>query len=216
MKFLALLISTLLTISCFAKPLRQITLTPNNVVMLNEDISYSSYREFLIEAAFIRSFLPMNQTVYVVIYSPGGLTRLGYGISDAISELPNTQTLCAFCASAAGQIFIGSGVPALATKGSRMMMHEMKWLQSLEQLKAQAGDLAQEEKANDEFNRIHYNRMGMTKENYEAKIRDNDWYVEGQDLVKLKLADELVEVKCDAAMKRMYPLNCQTLEGIKN
>lgn len=210
---ITLILTLLLSNFSLAKPLEKVILNPYNVVMINSSINLAMIRTLVIEATYVRGTLPANQTMYIILYSNGGDTEIGYEMASAISTLPNTKIICAWCASAAGMIFINSGIPALASSGSQMMMHEMKWVVTLPQLiTILSKDIKIQNDFEEKFNSIHYKRMKISKDAYLKKIRNNQFYVQGDDLVKLHLADQMVIIECTKEMRLFFPENCQKLE----
>lgn len=185
-----------------------VTLTRFNTLIFNQDIDALSVINFASTLVGRRMMLPMDQTLYVVIVSGGGRYKAAQEFRNILKEMPNTQVLCKYCASAAGFVFADAGIKRLVIKKSELMMHEMyiPHITAREIVqKSISDDLIHE---SNEFNKVMYDYIGITKDAYEKKIANTEWTVRGADLVKMHLADRLVEVACDEIMNRLAPDTC--------
>lgn len=152
--------------------------------------------------------LPLEETVYIVLVSPGGRYSVGLEIIEVLKSLPNTQLICKYCGSMAGQIFAASGLKRLVINKSRLMMHEMVLPRFTAEM-AKYPQLSERLIHNSEaFNAVMYNMIGITKEQYEAKIIGKDWELSGKDIIKHNLADELVRLDCHFLTSEALPDTC--------
>lgn len=202
---------TVLTPKDFNKdesPRRTITLTGMNTVLLVGDIDPVMTDNTIAALVGKRSMLPAKQTMYVLIASPGGMYQAGVILNNFISTLPNTEVICRACYSAAGMIFSASKLKRLATDNSSVLMHEMYTNHVTANVVRDGRSLKDLVKQSDEFNKLMYTVLGMSKSDYEDKIRGTEWIVEGEELVSLHLADEMVNVSCDMHMMFLAPETC--------
>lgn len=187
---------------------RMVSLTAANTLVFSQSINANS-ADLLVQALIGKRLqLPPEQTLYVVIESGGGEVNAAWGLKDALSLIPNTQLICRFCASAAGMIFAGSKAKRLVTVQSELLMHEMYIPHITAALVKNKTLMETFFKQSDDFNRVLYTVMRMPREEYEQRILGTDWSVFGAELVKLKLADELVQVQCDGRISMLAPNLC--------
>ncbi len=187
-----------------AKPIQ---LTPNNVVMLQDEIDAAHMDTFLTAVTAKRAMLPVAEPLYIVIFSPGGDVEIAKVMSEYLNQVPNLRLICLSCASAAGWIFEKSNKPRLVVPRSTIMMHEIRIMIVTPSLmrRIDPDDLARD---GAEFNQIFAIRMSITPEAYLAKIQDTDWSVKADEMLKLKLADEKVTVQCAPFVRMMMPRTC--------
>jgi ATP-dependent protease ClpP protease subunit len=190
------------------KPLRNVHLTIKNTVIFDQSV-HPAYVDTFIKAAIgARAALPIIETMYIVIASSGGYYQDGTFLMNILKTLPNTELICKYCASMAGQIFAATGLKRLVIGKSSLMMHEM----FIEKLTAEEAkdelSIKQLLRNSDAFNKVMYTMIGITKEKYEEKIIDTEWTLTGKDIIKNHLADELVTVSCDILVLRLLPNTC--------
>lgn len=190
------------------KQIRTISLESSNTAFISEVITLTSLEKDVAHIMFKRATLPASETLYIVIHSGGGRVDAMYVLAAFIDKLPNTQLICDYCASAAGGIFELTSKRRLATSDSNMLMHEM-YVMKVTARDLESEDIKTLKADSDAFNKIFYTKLQISKEKYEAKIAGTDWTVEGAELVKLKLADEIVRVECDEYMATVLPRICQ-------
>lgn len=190
-----------------SKP-RTIFLHAANTVIYDESVEAVSADNLVKAAGGLRDAMPLNETLYIVIVSPGGMYRVGLNIMSILRSLPNTHLICKYCGSMAGQIFAATGLKRLVVNKSELMMHEMT-LQSV------TANMAKNKKLMDSlisdsdiFNARMYKMIGISKEEYERRIIGKEWILKGKDIVDHKLADELVTVQCDPYMTQLIPDTC--------
>jgi ATP-dependent protease ClpP protease subunit len=143
----------------------------------------------------------------VVIVSGGGQYGEGVRLMNVINSVPNTTVICKYCASAAGMVFGASTSRRLVIQKSELIMHEM----FMDHITANmmGPNLANSlKKSSDEFNQIMYSKIGMSKADYEKKILNTEWILDGIDIVKFHLADEFVRLDCDDILKYILKDTC--------
>lgn len=195
----------------FAGPVigNEIHLNGRNTVILSDDIGLNSTDLFVAAVAGKRIMLPLDQTLYIVVASPGGTYGSAVQIATMMAQLPNTKMFCRYCASAAGMIFAVFPKPnRLISKNSEVVMHEMYMDNVTANQVMQKIKLVDLIIASEEFNKTMRSVIGISRKEYEAKIIGTEWHVIGADLIKLKLADELVTISCDRYMTMLAPKTC--------
>jgi ATP-dependent protease ClpP protease subunit len=207
-RLIALMLCLGLNWSACAKQQDIIELDGRNTVLLDKEITNVNIDTFAAALAGKRLLLPLNETLYVLIVSQGGNYEASLKVKVLFANMPNVAVICKYCASAAGMLFATHKGPRYATEKSEMMMHEM-YMQHATAREVQDANAMKQFIANsDDFNRLHYSIIGMSKEEYEKKITDKEWSVYGQDLVKLHLADKFVIVHCNDYLKSIAPDTC--------
>lgn len=189
------------------KEIRTIELNGRNTIAFAGVIDALS--NDMLTAAIIgkRALLPPDQTLYLVIASGGGNYRDALILKNFIAVVPNMQVICKYCASAAGMVFATFKNHRMVIESSEMMMHEMYVIKVTANMllnKSIEGLI----ESSDEFNSLIRNVMGMSKKDYESKIIDQEWSVFGKELLKLKLADEIVKINCSDYVKAIAPHTC--------
>jgi ATP-dependent protease ClpP protease subunit len=126
---------------------------------------------------------------------------------EVISKIPNVTVICKYCASAAGYL-LATAPHRIVFKKSNILMHEMYIPHYTAKMVSRPNVAADLVRQSDEFNKAIYSVIGMTKEQYEAKIIDKEWTLEGEDIVKWHLADKFVVIHCDEYLKTLAPDTC--------
>lgn len=210
-KLLAVLLTTVLAFSppAQAAKIRTIPITMSNSMIFYGSIDFLMTSTFMAAAIGKRIMLPQDQTLYIVIVSGGGEYHTAKQVTAFIRELPNTQVICKYCASAAGMVFAASGQKRLVMKNSEFMMHEM-YYKSVTAVEIQDPYMVRSLViSSDEFNKILYDMIGISKEEYEKRILNKEWTLNGDHIRQLKLADELVKLDCDTTTKILMPQTCE-------
>jgi ATP-dependent protease ClpP protease subunit len=180
-----------------------------NTVLLNVEINAATTDTFIAAIIGKRLSLPQDQILYVIIASPGGQYPYGLILQEVFKQVPNIALICKYCASAAGFIFGTADVPRYVTEKSLLIMHEM-YLPHLTAKESLRTDILKDlVKSSEDFNRAIYTVIGMSKEDYDKKIVNTEWDVEGEDIVKIHMADKLVTLNCDPYVKSIAPDTCK-------
>jgi ATP-dependent protease ClpP protease subunit len=188
---------------------RNISLTERNTLILETEITPASVDTFVKAMIGARAMLPDKEILYVIIASPGGDYNVGQLVMNVMKELPNTQLICKYCASMAGEIFVATGNRRLVIDKSIILMHEMYMPHMTAENSKNPSILLQLRTQSDEFNAAHYKIIGISKEAYEKKIVGKEWVVKGVDALKWHLADEIVDLTCNDWVKAIAPETCK-------
>jgi ATP-dependent protease ClpP protease subunit len=194
-----------------AKPMKErrvVHLNNVNTVILADHIGMVSVDTTVGALLGKRVMLPADETLYIVIASGGGEIDAALALHNFIGQLPNTVLICKYCASAASMIFADASHPRLVTNKSVVLMHEMYMPHVTAKMAQDSSFVDAITAASDAFNEMIYKHIGITKEQYEDKILNTEWVVEGGDAVGLHLADELVRVECDTFESMLLPDTC--------
>ncbi len=183
-----------------------IELTQANTILLDQG-TYPQYGMiFIMTALMQRATLPADQTMYVLIYSPGGRTDVAESMAEALNSLPNTNLVCVECASSAAWIFQKSTAARLIVPNTRSLMHEIA--DTVRPSTIDTYDAKGLKEAGEKFNQIFMERANMSVEEYHERIDGKDWEVDAAEMMKLNLADALVTFHCDEAVATAMPLAC--------
>lgn len=181
MRLISLLIALILFVAplgadayqdAFNKPqpkLRAVQLNYQNTIVFSTEVDRLTVSVFIAALVGKRIMLPPNETLYVVIASGGGEYPSGLQLLEAIHNIPNTQIICKYCASAAGMLFATSGLPRLVTTKSVVLMHEMFMDHITAEMMNNPNYQVELKTASDDFNQRMYSVIGMSKEDYEKK-----------------------------------------------
>jgi ATP-dependent protease ClpP protease subunit len=208
MRLLLVLLGLLACVGAVGTPPRVLHLTGANAVFLSKEVSIESFDNDVAAVIGKRMMLDNKETLYIIVASVGGNPDAAVAIIRVLKSVPNAEILCIFCASAAALIFEGAGLHRLVKKDSQIVLHEL-FLQRFTAAMITKDILDDLKNSSDKFNHFFYPKLGMTKEAYEAKIKDFDWYLKGQEMVEKNLADEVVVIKCNEYLKRFATNTCK-------
>ena len=204
MKFTAIILGLLLSITAFAAPLEKvdvpaktktITLTSLNHVVLDGYVGGKRFFTALHQLLKLDSELAEGLPIYVVLNSGGGSVWAGLDFLNALKSI--NRPIYAIPLYAASMAFaITQGLEKrYVTNNSVLMQHRATiWLW---------GEMEGELKSRLEFftRMIDFNerktakRLGLTFDEFKAKIAD-EWWIYGPDSVNAKVADEVINVRC--------------------
>lgn len=210
-KIMALLLFLSLSIPTFAQSTDKeetIELSGNNVVLLNTEIKDDTMDTFAAAVVGKRIMLGPDKPLYILIVSGGGLYGTSLRMKRLFEVIPDIQVICKYCASAAGMLFVTHKGPRLVTNKSVLLMHEMYIEHATAKIVTNLFQVRMLIKNSDDFNKMHYDLIGISKEEYEKKIVGKEWTVEGKDIIKLHLADKFVHIHCNDYLKSMAPDTC--------
>lgn len=204
------LLPLLVALPVFAKT-PAIKLDFTNSYLISDEMTPGSAIKDVKGILYTRVLLPVNETLYIIIDSPGGSVAAMVYIANNLQNLVNTKVICVDCASAAAALFQLIGEERLVGKNTLYMMHEMKITVSANNLNE---DVVKNFKMNsDEFNKIFYEKMKMSKKDYDERIKDKDWTVDGEQMKILKLADKIIKIECDEILQNIVmPKACHLLK----
>lgn len=207
-----ILSSIILFTNCaYAVPIkapRTIYLTGENTLIFDTEVTGVSVDVFMKAGVGARQMLAPNKTLYILIVSRGGEYESSKNLIGFFKVLPNTEVICKYCASVAGAMLVESGVKRLVLEKSQLLMHEMFYPHFTAKMAENPIYITSLKKDSDDFNKMFWSKIPMTKEAYEQKIVNTEWNLYGQDIVSNHLADELVTIKCDPYLARLAPDTC--------
>lgn len=176
--------------------IRTVQLKLENTVVFNQMIDPISVDTFFAAAWGKRTALNPDETLYILIVSGGGQYESALMMSEILELVPNTAFICGFCESGAGLVFAKSKLKRLVIEKSQMLMHEL-YQNHVTASQLNDGETIKSIKyLSNEFNQVFYSLIGIKREEFEAKILNREWIVDGQEMVKLHLADEVIKIKC--------------------
>lgn len=187
---------------------RTVYLHASNTIIYDQGVDEVSADNLIKAAGGLRNGMPASETLYILIVSPGGMYHVGLNIMRVLSKFPNTQLICKYCGSMAGQIFAATGLKRLVIDKSELMMHEMTIQRVTANMAKNKTIMDSLIKDSDIFNAVMYKMIGISKEEYERRIINKEWTLKGKDILKHKLADEHVNVQCDVYISRLAPDTC--------
>jgi ATP-dependent protease ClpP protease subunit len=192
-----------------SKPPETVELTARNTFMLNTTITAASQDTWM-AAAIGKEMLLMKPTdpLYIVIASSGGDYDAALMYMHVIERMPNAILICKVCNSAASMIFMASHNPRYAISKSYMLMHEMYNPHMTVRMLNNSKIVHDLTVSSNEFNFTISSVLGLSIEEYEAKIANTTWILEGEDLIKWHAADKLVKIHCDDWIKQIAPDTC--------
>jgi ATP-dependent protease ClpP protease subunit len=183
-----------------------IELNESNTLIFDQGIYPEFGIVFTMAAIFQRAALPAEETLYVLIYSPGGRTDIAESLSATLNDMPNTKLVCVRCASAAAWIFEKSDEQRLILPTTEIIMHEIGTF--IRPSTIDTFDAAKFKADGEAFNQVFMDRMNMSAEEYHERIDGTDWSVMADEMIKLGLADQIIQVKCDEAISTIMPNTC--------
>lgn len=185
-----------------------VRLTGKNTVILYQEMTTVSSDTFIAAVIGKRVFLAEEDTLYILIVSPGGYYAIAQRQREFLRHIPNVSLICKYCASAAGYVFATAKVPRLVIPKSVLMMHEMRIDGVTANMMRTTDNVAGMIESSDEFNKEMYTILQISKDEYNKKIIGKEWNVKGVEIIKLHLADKLVKIECDNYIKILAPDTC--------
>lgn len=212
-KLVTFLLFLSLSIPAFAKSPEMIELTGRNTIILNTVIDDTTADTFSAAVVGKRVMLGDETTpLYVIIVSGGGQYGASLKFKKLFEVIPGISLICKYCASAAGMLFVTHKGPRLAIKKTVVLMHEMYLQHATIKDVMNNAEMRMFYQQNEDFNKMHYSIIGISRDEYEKKIVGKEWIVEGEETVKLHLADKVVKIHCDAYISMLAPDTCKEKE----
>lgn len=188
-----------------------VKLNAMNTVVFDDTIDFNSVHNIANAIAFTRIITTPQEPVYMLLASPGGNFSEYRRLKYIINKLPGLVLICRYCASTAGALFGTFPGPRYVTADSELLMHEM-YVDHVTSASLTKTNLDSLKKASDEFNEEIYKQLGITKQQYQKKIENNEWILKGQGIVNHNMADKVVSIACDDFLQAAAPATC----GISN
>lgn len=198
MKLLTLLLSLTLSQAAFAK---EITLTTDNHVVLDDQFDDLTTAQVIQQAQLLDSKLPSGDSIYLVLNSPGGSIQAGLDMIEALNSLNRkVSTITIFSASMGFQAVQGLGTRYILPNGT-LMAHKARGSLSGEFPGQLDSRYALWLKRIDTMDRkaVERSKGKLTLDKFRA-MYENEWWADGQDAVNVGLADEVSTVKCEQAL----------------
>lgn len=177
-----------------------VTLTENNTVHFSGPVNDVSVANAQQKLGQLSAKLGSNETIYLVIDSPGGSVSAGNSFIDFAKALPQKiKPICIFCASMGYHMF-QSLDERLVIPSSTLMSHRA----SLGGLSGQVpGELEARlrwiKSTLFDMDVAVAKRVGVSVQDYRSSIYDELW-LNGSEAVSKKHADRFVKVKCSNAL----------------
>lgn len=177
-----------------------IVLTEQNHVLFSGEVNDKSVAEAQIKLGKISKNLGKNETIYLVLDTPGGSISAGNLFMDFAKSLPQTiKPICIFCASMGYHFFQNFG-ERIVYQSSTLMSHRAR-------LGGISGQVPGEVNVRlnaimselDQMNQHVANRVGLSLADYNKLVHDELW-LSGTSAVKLKHADRVAKIKCDESI----------------
>ena len=192
MRKLLLMISILFSFSLSAETL----VLNENTISIRGGIDYRSMGEAINELLELSNKLPVNESITIVIDSPGGSVYAGMQFIQVMQSVPQSiRAVCLFCASMGSSIFEHADV-RYVTPHSVLMFHRAKGT-----FKGQFSDGEIEQRLKlwssiiESLEKTTAEKMGITIEEYKTKIKDELW-IYGRDNVNQGTADSVMNITC--------------------
>jgi ATP-dependent Clp protease protease subunit len=173
--------------------IKTITLTLDNFVALRGPVTSTSISNLITEMISKRS-----DTLYIYLNTNGGSVDAGMKLVNVIQSLQDNNIIICCIADTAismGFVIFQSCSNRYVTRHASLMQHQM----SLSDVEGKIRDLNSYVKfvnsIEDEINQNQADRIGLSIEQFNEKIRD-DWWLTAKQSILEKVADEIVNIKC--------------------
>ena len=210
LKLILFLVFILNTYCNFVKENIIITLTKDNTVYINDEINEES-----ISKAIYKIVHTKDQDIYIYIDSFGGNVKQGNRFIEVIEYYSKKKKIYCIATYAASMAFIIlQKCPfRYATSTSILMQHNIK-VSSIDNNNKNIKNYV--EYVDDLENYLieqQIKRINMEKNKFIELVR-NDWWISGNQAIKINVIDKLVIVGCDTKIDDTYELT--TYETINN
>lgn len=197
------ILGILLSTTLMSKPSQSsdiIVLNESNHVLFSGVVDDKSVAEAQIKLGKISKQLGNNETIYLVLDTPGGSITAGNLFIDFAKSLPQKiKPICIFCASMGYHMF-QSFDERLVYSGSTLMSHRAR-------LGGLSGQVPGELNSRlfaimtelDQMDTVASKRVGLSLADYKKLIHDELW-LSGTSAVKTKHADRIAKIKCDESI----------------
>lgn len=200
---------SLFAMTAQAKP-TEVVLTKSNVVVFNDVFDGPAVARCLQKARELDSALPSGEPIYLVLDTPGGSIEAGINMIDVLAQFNRpVHTITLFAASMGFQTMQGLGDRLILERGTAMSHKARGGFQGefggsgTSQLDARYTHYLKRVNALDE-QAVKRTKGKHTIKSYHSLI-ENEYWGDGEDVVKNGFADKVVTVKCD-----------KTLNGVRN
>lgn len=176
---------------------RTITLTPENSLVLRGEVKGQNMATLT-----HRVMAGPQDKLYLFIDSPGGSIFAGLKLVDALRATDKRIVCVANTAISMAFVIFQACDERLIMDDAVLMQHVASYgLQGQEPNNFSLANFLH--RMTQSMNRMQARRMGMTEEAFYDKVRD-DWWMWGDEAVKNKAADQVVNVRCSKELINSY------------
>lgn len=174
--------------SAFAS--ESVELTKENTLVLRGPVTDDSMSKLS-----LKLFTMPTKNVYLFLDSPGGSVFAAAQFMDSMKASgKNITCISSFAASAAFAIMQRCNNRLILPSGV-MMQHQASWGMRRSSARQQESMMKFFTEYTKMFSAGDYARIGITKEEYEAKVA-HDWWLNSEDAVKENVVDGITTVSC--------------------
>lgn len=190
-----------------------IKLESKNTVTFRGPVTSGSVSQIMNKLKKISRKLNKNDTIYLVIDSPGGSVFDGLSLIDFMKALPQkVTTITLFAVSMGFQIVQNSDYRMILTNGT-LMSHRARGGVSGQFDGELESRYKMVKRAIDYMDVIASKRMGLSLKTYKALIL-NEYWVHGFDAIEDRAADEQVLVRCGKSLDGTELVTLNTVFGV--
>ncbi len=173
--------------------IQTVTLTNDNFVSLRGPVTSTSISNVITDLISKHA-----DTRYIYLNTNGGSVDAGMKLINVIQSLQDNNIIVNCIADSAismGFVIFQSCTNRYVTRHATLMQHQM----SLSNVEGKIRDLNSYvnfvNSMEDEINKNQADRIGLSIEEFNEKIRD-DWWLTAKQSISNKVADEIVNIKC--------------------
>lgn len=193
MRALIIILSLILTMH-LSEARDTIILTPENSIYYDFEVNVNTINWAINKIIELEKKHP--EKIYLIMNSPGGSVQEGTRFIHFLEQFSNIDTVTYFAASMGSAIVEGNPGKRLIVADGTLMFHR-----AATSMQGQINDgelesrIAWLKNLIDVLESINYNRMGMSKADYKAAIKD-ELFLVGQGSVDKNAADAVINVRC--------------------
>jgi ATP-dependent protease ClpP protease subunit len=177
-----------------------ITLMSKNTLSIRGEVSVQSMSKLTDELLKMSRSLSRDETIYLVLDTPGGDVDAGNQFLDVADATPQRIDTITMRTASMGFHFAQHLGRRLILPSGTLMSHRMRVGGIAGQVPSEAETrLKMAQALADRLDKVAAARMGITLEKYKAMIRDEYW-VSGQAAVDDNAADKVVLATCDKSL----------------